>query len=107
MSHGSFYDLGVAETVSQLRINLDNYGQINEIAFDIPHSDGYLYTVRVAKVQDNLFKGTATSQPDGEIAEVTCRLFNAEQSGTHMLFGSWWKYPGESNCPWCVMIEPE
>ncbi|MBD9634631.1 hypothetical protein [Pseudomonas sp. PDM19] len=101
---GSFFDLGQAEKVGDICIR--NAG--DEIAFDLAHSDGYRYTVTIRRVQDNLFKGVAENQPGGDLAEVTCRVFQGEPDDTILLVGSGWRYPGDpTNYPWFVQLQTE
>ncbi|MBA1250164.1 Uncharacterised protein [Pseudomonas luteola] len=97
-----YYDLGVGEEVSGAIIGSNG----DEIAFDLNHSDGYRYTVRVKRVDGTLFKGTAISQPDGEIAELTCRVYSDPSEGLTMIAGSGWRYPGDKESSrWHVELQ--
>jgi hypothetical protein len=68
---GRFYDLDDGENITSVVSRNDG----NELAFDLSHSDRFHYTVVIKRHDGTLFKGTAISQPGGEVAELTCRVY--------------------------------
>lgn len=99
---GRFYDLDDGEAISDVVFRNDG----NEIAFDLTHSDGYRYTVTLKRHQGSLFKGTAISQPAGEVAELSCRIYQDTDEGITLLVGSGWRYPGSThNYRWQVELQ--
>jgi hypothetical protein len=80
----------------------------NEIVFDFNGSDEYRYTVNVRRVNGTLFRGTVTSQPGGDVADVTCRVYEDRNEGTTVLVGSHWKYPDETiSYRWLAELQSE
>lgn len=101
---GSYYDLGVGEPIKDFILRDSG----DEIAFDIPHSDGYYYTVNLKRHQGTLFKGTAISQPDREMATLTCRVFEDVEEGIMVIAGSGWRYAFKpDNYRWYVELQRE
>ncbi|MBC2692609.1 MULTISPECIES: hypothetical protein [Pseudomonas] len=99
---GRFYDLDDGEDITAAVSRNDG----NEIAFDLSHSDGYRYTVALKRHQGSLFKGTATSQPAGDVAELSCRVYEDATEGITLIVGSGWRYPGSThNCRWQVELQ--
>jgi len=88
---GNYFDLDIPLGMTSSIIR-DNG---NEIVFDFEGTDQYRYTVRVKRVNGTLFKGEAISQPGGDIAEVTCRVYEDRDEGITVLVGSHWKYPSD------------
>ena len=101
---GSYYDLGVGEPTKDFILRDSG----NEIAFDIQHSDGYYYTIALKRHQGTLFKGTAISRPNGEIANLTCRVFKDIEEGIMVIAGSGWRYAFKpDNYRWYVELQLE
>lgn len=99
---GTYFDLNVSAATTQAVIR-DNG---NEIAFDFNGQDGTLYTVQVKRATGTLFKGKATSQPGGAVAEVTCRVYEDRNEGITVLVGSHWKYTADpKNYRWLVELQ--
>lgn len=101
---GRFYDLDAGENITSVVSRNDG----NELAFDLPHSDGFQYTVVLKRRDGTLFKGTATSQPGGDVAELTCRVYEDPAEKITLIIGSDWRYPGSTqNCRWQVQLQAE
>jgi hypothetical protein len=101
---GRFYDLDQGEPIAHVVSRNDG----NEIAFDLTHSDGYRYTVVLKRHGGTLFKGTATSLPGGDIAELTCRVYEDHAEKITLIVGSDWRYPGGTqNCRWQVELQAD
>jgi hypothetical protein len=101
---GKYFDLDIPSDIPNALIR-DNG---NEIVFDFDGTDDYRYTVTVKRVNGTLFKGQAVSQPGGEVAEITCRVYEDRNEGITVLVGSHWKYPSESKSyRWFVELESE
>ncbi|GAB0079392.1 hypothetical protein I4I80_02890 [Pseudomonas syringae pv. tomato] len=101
---GQFYDLDDGESIT----SAVRRSECNEIAFDLTHSDGYSYTVTLKRLQGKLFKGTAMSQPGGEVAELSCRVYEDSSEGITLIVGSGWRYPGSTkNYRWQVELQSE
>lgn len=99
---GRFYDLDQGEPIKEFVVRDSG----NELVFDIPHSDKYHYTVNIKRQEGTLFKGTAISQPGGDIAAVTCRVFEDVEEDLLVISGSGWKYPHKAdNYRWFVHLQ--
>jgi len=88
---GEYFDLGTPASMTNAIIRENG----NEIVFDFNGDDGYQYTVKIKRSSGTLFKGQATSQPGGDIAEVKCRVYEDRNEGITVLVGSHWKYPSD------------
>lgn len=101
---GRFYDLDKGEDITDVALRNDG----NEIAFDMTHSDRYRYTVVLKRHDGTLFKGIATSQPGGDVAELTCRVYEDPAEKITLIVGSDWRYPGGiQNCRWQVELQAD
>ncbi|MBD8088844.1 hypothetical protein IFT48_02545 [Pseudomonas fluorescens] len=101
---GRFHDLDEGEAISQAVIRENG----DEIAFDMRHSDGYLYSVLLKRNNGHIFTGKAVSQPGGEIAEVTCRVYVDREAGITLISGSKWVQAGEStNYRWLAELQDD
>ncbi len=101
---GRFYDLDDGDEITSVVSRNDG----NEIAFDLSHRDGFHYTVVIKRHGGTLFKGTATSQPGGEVAALTCRVYEDPDEKITVIVGSDWRYPGNTqNCRWQVELQAD
>lgn len=101
---GRFYDLDDGEEITSVVSRNDG----NEIAFDLSHSDGFRYTVVLKRNHGTLFKGTAISQPAGDVAELSCRVYEDTSQGITLIVGSGWRSPGSThNYRWQVEIQAD
>jgi hypothetical protein len=101
---GRFYDLDDGENITSVVSRNDG----NELAFDLSHSDRYHYTVILKRQDGTLFKGTATSQPGGDVAELTCRVYEDPVAKITLIVGSGWRYPGKTpNFRWQVELQAD
>lgn len=101
---GQFYDLDNGESITSAVLRNDG----SEIAFDLLHSDGCSYTVSLKRLQGSLFKGTAISQPGGDVAELSCRVYEDTSEGVTLIVGSGWRYPGSAhNYRWQVELQSD
>lgn len=99
---GKYFDLHDPSETTQALMR-DNG---NEITFDFNGEDSTQYTAQLRRVTGTLFKGKAISQPGGDMAEVTCRVYEDRNEGITVLVGSHWKYPKESvSCRWLAELQ--
>jgi hypothetical protein len=89
---GRYYDLDEGEPIGQAIIREGG----NEIAFDMQHSDGHLYSVRLIRNNGHIFTGRAVSNPGNQEAELTCRVYVDLDEGITLIAGSKWMRRGES-----------
>jgi hypothetical protein len=101
---GRFYDLDQGEAITDVVSRNDG----NEIAFDLTHSDGYRYTVVLKRHEGTFFKGSAKSQPEGDVAELSCRVYEDPAEKITLIVGSGWRYPGDPhNYRWQVELQAD
>lgn len=101
---GKFYDLGESELVHQAVIREGG----DEIAFDMKHSDGYLYSVLLKRNNGHIFTGQAVSNPGSEVADVTCRVYVDRDEGITLISGTKWVQKGEThNYQWLVELQDD
>jgi hypothetical protein len=99
---GQYFDLGTPCQITEAVIR--NNG--DEIVLDFKGEDDYTYTVAVNRESGSLFRGKAISQPGGDEANVTCRVYEDRNQGMMVLVGSHWKYPNESiSYHWLAELE--
>lgn len=100
---GKYFEVAVSDVQTIDAVVVRDNG--NEIAFDLAHRDGYMYTINLKRNNGTLFTGTAVSQPGGDMAQLTCRVFEDRTEGLTLIAGSKWESPGESNYLWQVTLD--
>ena len=74
------------------------------IAFDFLE-DEFRYSIRIDRVDEVFYKGTAKSQPGNELATVECEVYRHKDKT--LIYGKKWAYSHLDYDMWLVEFEKE